>query len=239
MMFTLQIWCKHFILHSREKPESQYLKSCTLPSNFQCLHLLPLPHSTSLPLLTLTSSTMARRARVPQEPRKPRMSQLAPRQPRTSLRMSTAGAAPVLSPLTPPALSPPPSPVQTRSQTVATWTQKVQEVMVAEGTCARPSASSTPRRRAQKKVRVGHYVMRPWPQINPALICTEKQQCCVSEPLPETATHRLAPLEQLTAWVSPWGDLVNQSTKTVSLVDARPPREDWTANYQEWRKTIQ
>jgi hypothetical protein len=80
--------------------------------------------------------------------------------------------------------------------------------------------------------------MQPWPIINPALICTEKQWRCVSALPPETAAHQLAPLEQLTAWVSPWGDLVNQSTKTVALAEAWPPCQDWTANYREWQETI-
>jgi hypothetical protein len=57
--------------------------------------------------------------------------------------------------------------------------------------------------------------MQPWLQVNHAHIHIEKQCRCASELPPDTATHQLALLEQLTIWVSPWGELINSSTKTV------------------------
>ena len=79
------------------------------------------------------------------------------------------------------------------------------------------------------------YGMQTWPVQHKTYQEEERRRRCLSEPLPETDCHHLAPLTRFTVWVAPWGETIHTVSDQVLHKKARPSRVEWTANYREWR----
>ena len=92
---------------------------------------------------------------------------------------------------------------------------------------------------SQKQKRMqASYGMQTWPVQHKTYQEEERRRRCLSEPLPETDSHHLAPLTRFTVWVAPWGETIHTVSNQVPHKKARLSRAEWTANYQEWRAKL-
>ena len=78
----------------------------------------------------------------------------------------------------------------------------------------------------------------PWPTCHLLAVAVQAARRCVSEPLPNTPHHKVAPLVQVMFLVTPYGTLASQDAFLISQKKAWTSKQEWLRGHQKWRAGI-
>ena len=81
--------------------------------------------------------------------------------------------------------------------------------------------------------------MAPWPTHHLPMVATQAVHRCISELLPDTPHHKVAPLVQVMFLITLYGTLTRQDAFQISQKKAWMSKQEWLWHHQKWRAGIQ